>query len=301
MRTNVTVNEDVLRRIFGRFGVLSEIAIRLSLIDKFTNVRKGYAFIRYEVNSNGVFAAVAAEKEVNNTIRDNVHYHVELSRVLANSLRSEGHLEADSRDSLDTACPMMSCANSLQDGMHFPLETMPCGRGGRAIPIDNSEQMMIATRGTAAGATSPMNHSFPLPTTAGMMSSMNIPHPIAIGAAYGHPPHPSNHHQSMHYSEQYHQSHSHHSHHHPNPHNYFIQNQLNHNHGHGHEQHQQQQQHSSSSISPSSSIASSLSSSFSPAVSPSTFSSCSSSTSSSYGGYVITRPATATTPHYQQY
>jgi len=255
MRTNVTVNEDILRRIFGRFGVLSEIAIRLSLIDKLTNVRKGYAFIRYEVNSNGVLAAVAAEKEVNNSIRDNVHYHVELSRVLANNLRLEGHLDADARDSLDTARQMMSC-------------------GGRSIPMDSSEHRMIATRETAAFATSPMNPSFHLPTTGGMMNSMSIPQ------------HATNHHHSIHYSEQYHHSYSHPSHpshHHQNPpHNYCSQNQLHHNHGQG-DHHQQY------SISPSSS---------------SSLASSSSSSSSSYGGYVITHPATTTvttTSHYQQY
>jgi hypothetical protein len=88
MRTDVTVNEEVLRRIFGSFGRISEVAIRLSLIDKLTFVRKGYAFIRYEVSSDGVMAAVNAAKVMHNTVRDDVHFHVEISRILASNLQS---------------------------------------------------------------------------------------------------------------------------------------------------------------------------------------------------------------------
>lgn len=88
MRTDVTVNEEVLRRIFGSFGQISEVAIRLSLIDKLTFVRKGYAFIRYEVSSDGVMSAVNAAKVMHNTVRDDVHFHVEISRILASNLQS---------------------------------------------------------------------------------------------------------------------------------------------------------------------------------------------------------------------
>lgn len=88
MRTDVTVNEEVLRRVFGSFGRISEVAIRLSLIDKLTFVRKGYAFIRYDVYSDGIMAAVNAAKIMHNTVRDNIHFHVEISRILASNMQN---------------------------------------------------------------------------------------------------------------------------------------------------------------------------------------------------------------------
>lgn len=92
MNPEVLVTEETLRKVFGVFGPIDDVAIRLSLTDNLTSVQKGYAFVYFITGHVGIEAAIQARKgfQVDKEV-DNVFYHVELSKRLKMRLGIKSH------------------------------------------------------------------------------------------------------------------------------------------------------------------------------------------------------------------
>lgn len=96
VRQDVVITDEFLRNVFGRYGKIMDVAIRLSLRDKDSGLQRGYAFICYADNNAGVDAAMRVTREMTNVEFEGVFYKCEPSRRLLEKL---GQQPTDKRSS----------------------------------------------------------------------------------------------------------------------------------------------------------------------------------------------------------
>jgi hypothetical protein len=86
LRQDITLTDEILRQVFGRYGPLVDVAIRLSLRDRDTSLQRGYAFICYADNPQGIDAALRASQELANAEFQGIYYKCEPSKRLQERL-----------------------------------------------------------------------------------------------------------------------------------------------------------------------------------------------------------------------
>jgi hypothetical protein len=86
LRQDITLTDETLRQVFGRYGPLVDVAIRLSLRDRDTSLQRGYAFICFADNPQGIDAALRASQELANTEFQGIYYKCEPSKRLQERL-----------------------------------------------------------------------------------------------------------------------------------------------------------------------------------------------------------------------
>eukprot|EP00981_Chlorochromonas_danica_P001552 scaffold340_cov177-Ochromonas_danica.AAC.8 len=75
----LVVNEIILRSVFEAFGSVVDVVVKQSKIDVTTGQQKGYAFVQYTADWQGIDAAMAAVANLDNLIIDGVGYKCEVS------------------------------------------------------------------------------------------------------------------------------------------------------------------------------------------------------------------------------
>jgi RNA recognition motif-containing protein len=83
---DITVTDETIRQDFARFGDIIDVAIRMILKDKYYNFQKGYAFVSFPDNSDGMESAINAIREMNNVEYNGIQYKCEPSRRLGQRL-----------------------------------------------------------------------------------------------------------------------------------------------------------------------------------------------------------------------
>ncbi len=157
LNSEVAVTDELLRNVFSLYGDIEDVAIRLTVHDKDTNVQKGYAFVCFKNTAEGIEAAFAATNELNDKIIDDVHYYkVEISRQLTNYLkRLEEEKEEQAkkqeqllleRARLAPSPIMINIPAAEPSRLRPPFELQPLSIGNNAF--DSSQR---------SGLTSPMS------------------------------------------------------------------------------------------------------------------------------------------------
>lgn len=85
-RPDIDVTDESLRYVFGRYGQISDVAIRLSVKDPDTMLQRGYAFVCFQNDNSGIAAAMNATNEMAECEVDGVLYKCEVSRRLVQKL-----------------------------------------------------------------------------------------------------------------------------------------------------------------------------------------------------------------------
>jgi hypothetical protein len=88
------VTEEEIKKVFERFGTVTCVSIKTNTFDQDSGLQKGYAFVHYEVSSEGRMSAYQAVNALADVVVDRVRYVTEFSRNfmrLEHSL-SDGHV-----------------------------------------------------------------------------------------------------------------------------------------------------------------------------------------------------------------
>ena len=89
---NAYTDEEKIRQIYSNLGLISDVSIRESKLDKKTGIQKGYGFVHfdsvYDDDNEGVEAALNAVTQVPQMIVDQILYVCEVSRNLQAQLSS---------------------------------------------------------------------------------------------------------------------------------------------------------------------------------------------------------------------
>jgi hypothetical protein len=106
---NLMINDESLRVVFARFGGLEDVSIKQSVLDRQTQCQRGYAFVCFEPNDEGMRAALNAASALADCHIDGVHYRCELSNTLRNKLSPSASMHGSPHTSAQTpfaAAPM---------------------------------------------------------------------------------------------------------------------------------------------------------------------------------------------------
>lgn len=76
------VTEESLRVLFNRFGLVSDVSIKKSMIDQEMGRQSGYGFVYFSIHNDGVRAAVEAAQALTDTTIDEVNYKCSLAHNL---------------------------------------------------------------------------------------------------------------------------------------------------------------------------------------------------------------------------
>lgn len=79
---NLMINDESLRVLFGTFGAIEDVSIKQSVIDRQSLCQRGYAFVCFVPNENGISAAFSAANQMANCLVDGVYYRCEVSKSL---------------------------------------------------------------------------------------------------------------------------------------------------------------------------------------------------------------------------
>jgi RNA recognition motif-containing protein len=83
---DISITDETIRQDFAQFGDIIDVAIRMILKDKYYHFHKGYAFVSFPDNSDGMESAIKAIQEMNNIEYNGILYKCEPSRRLGQRL-----------------------------------------------------------------------------------------------------------------------------------------------------------------------------------------------------------------------
>jgi hypothetical protein len=124
-RIDIVVTDEVLRDVFGRYGEIADVAIRLSVKDKATGLQRGYAFICYTNTNQGVEAAIRATNEMAYCEFGEVEYKCEASRRLMNKLGTNDlPVNSQQAPSSSQTVPNVTIQHQAQhQPQHLPIQS----------------------------------------------------------------------------------------------------------------------------------------------------------------------------------
>jgi hypothetical protein len=124
------VTEEEIKKVFEQFGTVTCVSIKTNAFDEDSGLQRGYAFVHYEVSSEGRLSAYQAVNALADAVVDRVRYVTEFSR---NFMRLEHSLSSGGGNgNINQARPRPSCGfpfpPSYGYGSHSPspyLRPMP--------------------------------------------------------------------------------------------------------------------------------------------------------------------------------
>lgn len=152
---NLMINDESLRVVFARFGGLEDVSIKQSVLDRQTQCQRGYAFVCFEPNEQGMRAALNAAAALADCHIDGVHYRCELSNTLRNKLSPTASVHGSPHTSAQTPFvpapvnngfvpPPMVHMNQMVSPPQFVPIVRPPVPMPMAVPMQNVMSMMAA-------------------------------------------------------------------------------------------------------------------------------------------------------------
>lgn len=189
-RLDQFITEEVLRRLFGRYGTVGDVSIKESSFDPRLNRQSGYAFVHFSTDSSGIKAAFDAVNSIDNQTIDGVTYNVELSKNLLKQFNDKTNSEYSSSEpslsrtssfnssNLNSSFYSTSSSNntannpnrysSFSTNSSFTMQNVSPHQSYNQLPIPNNANLSLLSTPSTVNSTpsiSPSNSINILPRT----------------------------------------------------------------------------------------------------------------------------------------